>query len=841
MIGEQYTTPGSSFGSGLSFYDFNQDGWDDLTIGRGHDAPVFFVNLEGTLEPAEFSIPTSTNSRVLMLLWADYDNDGDQDLLITKENGQVELWNNNGEFIFTNVAEQAGLVTGNWYHAGAAFADYDHDGWLDLYITKYYSSLWNPIENRTNILYRNNGNGTFTDVTVSAGVFVEPSVTFQPVFFDYNQDGWEDLYLINELIEHTNHLFENNGDGTFTEVSEASGAGVNIEAMSGTVGDFDNDLDLDILVTNRPGAGGLNFLVNEDGDFSNQAEVFGFGTDYSCWGATWLDYDNDGWQDAFVAVPDINQTLVGNEFFVNNQGNSFHNGRDSLGFADDFSRTFVVARGDLNNDGYYDLVHGSNPQTPAKLFRNAGGTNHFISVSLEGTLANKDGIGSWIYCYTPSGATTYYTMCGENLMGQNSKKQMFGLGTETTIDSLVVNWNSGTHEVLTDLSIDEHYHIVEGTSLSQPFTIGYTGEPFLCPGESIELDAGAFESYFWNTGQTTQTIVVTEPGTYSVDVINAFGFEISSIPLVVEVAPETVLTIAATDISCTGASDGAISVDLEGATIDSMLWNTGDFVPVLNNLDAGVYSFSGSDNYGCPFSGGAAIEEPSPLLGQVSTVNTLCYGQANGSAAVNVIGGTPPYLVDWDGLNQGSLPAGDYAVVATDANGCDISFTFSIGQPDSLWASFDVNHASNGLANGSATIAIFGGTPPFTVLWSNGVSDTAIVDLGPGIYNAMVTDAQGCSWEQEFAVETNTGYQDRVSAAVPIVYPNPSNGWLSIANCESATVIYRVFDTAGRIVHSQSTAPCPGQLNFGHLAGGSYILELSGAGQVFRQRLLLGR
>ena len=452
---------GTFDGNGVSFYDFNHDGWDDLTLANGDDEPLFYINNQGSLELTSLNITVNPVAHVVMILWADYDNDGDSDLLTTQLGGYLQLWENDGEFNFTDISASAGLDLGTWDWWGASWCDYDHDGDLDFYAAKYYDDINNTNPDHESQFYRNNGDGTFTDVTIDAGVHLAPQATFQPVWFDYDHDGWEDLYLIIDRIVWINRMFKNNGDGTFTDMSGITGTNLLTNAMTGTMGDFDNDLDYDLYVTNGPAG---NFLLENEGIgiFDDITTSAGVGVYETSWGSLWLDYDNDTWQDLFVGTVGFQFGPEQNFFFTNNQNQTFTLSTEEVGLLGDDSPSFVCAMGDLNNDGYYDFVTNNNDPYPSKLWLNDGGDNNYLSLSFEGVLANRDGIGTWINCYAEGNAYTRFTHCGEDLAGQSSVKEIFGLGQMNVVDSLTVTWNSGTVDKYFNVPVNQHYHIVEG-------------------------------------------------------------------------------------------------------------------------------------------------------------------------------------------------------------------------------------------------------------------------------------------------------------------------------------------------------------------------------------------
>lgn len=820
--------PANAFlpGGMVSFYDFNNDGWDDMTV-TGVDenlnvqAPIFLFNNQGTLEESQFALDIALTTPIYALLWFDMENDGDADILLTRKDNRIELWENDGTFNFTNVAMQAGFNLSPAPYSSACIADYDHDGFLDIYVGKF--SVTNdtglPFEN---LLYRNNGDGTFEDVTMDSGIYLEPNPTLQPVWVDVNHDGWEDLFICVDRIPYPNELMLNNGDGTFTRVTETAGVETYMDGMSSSVADWNNDQDLDIFVTNSPIGTGNSFYDNQgDGTFIDIAVAQGVQMIKECWGALWLDYDNDMWQDLFVTEVEGE----GIHSFRNLNGQEL----DSIALwpinDETITQPFMVAAGDVNNDGYFDF--GTNNWFPnnVQLFMNDGGDHHFLSVTLEGTIANRDGIGTWIHCYAGGMHQVRYTHCGENYFGQDSRKEIFGLGDVTTVDSLVLEWNSGTHEVYIDPDIDTHHYFVEGASFSLPFEVSADGDLFLCPGESVTLDAGEYESYLWSTGDTTQTIVVAEPGVYTVEVTNAFGITVVSLPTEVELAPETEVILDVAGISCAGADDGMIAVSLANGFVDSILWNTGATTPLMGDLGPGIYSFSGFNNYGCPISDAFSIAEPAPLVGQAEVTDALCFDTPTGTAAVQVIGGTPPYTTDWLGLDANALTAGDYTISAADANGCAVTIDFSIGQPNALSLFLSTTDASNGQPDGLAVLSIGGGTPPYNVSWSSGETDTLEVSgLFPGTYTVTVTDSNGCEYALNFDISTNTAID--ANASTPIrVFPNPTSDRINIWSPGKSLGRIELYAVNGQCVLKAFTSDDRRVLDVSTISPGIYYLR----------------
>jgi hypothetical protein len=458
-LGINITGTASTQLGGVSFYDYDNDGWDDLTFASKENFPVrFFKNNSGTFVEEMFNITIPNHSK--QVLWVDYDNDGDNDLFVTRVDASNKLYNNDGNFNFTDVSGIAGFPSTILFTYGASFGDYDNDGDLDLFLSNKDDAKIIP-----NQLYRNNGNGTFTDVSFTAGISSVGHLSFCSAFFDYDNDGFLDIYISNDRFANTNILYKNNGNGTFTDVSTASGAGVAANAMSTTIDDYNYDGFLDIYVTNT--IEGNHLLKNNgDGTFTDLATPTGTIFNSIGWGANFFDADNDTDLDLYVSsmINDPNSGLLTTGFYQCNTGYSYVIS-STAGFVNDTNTSFSNAIGDINNDGYQDFIVANQAPENHSLWRNTGGTNNWIKVKLDGILSNKAGIGSRIKA-TINGHEMYrYVLCGEAFLGQNSATEIFGIGTDTTIDMLEVFWSSGITDTYTNLTSNQLLTVTEGSTL----------------------------------------------------------------------------------------------------------------------------------------------------------------------------------------------------------------------------------------------------------------------------------------------------------------------------------------------------------------------------------------
>ncbi len=615
--------PGSiNFGSGVSFYDFNNDGLDDLSIAMTNDSCRFFLNTGSGF--VQLPSLVFANAEGKCLLWVDYDNDGDLDLFLTINNGRHMLLQNDGNFNFTDVSVEAGLWLGNELFYGASFGDYDRDGFLDLYVCVYTFAAGPEPGQSENRLYHNNGDGTFTDVSFEAGVNDGIALSFQSVWFDYDMDGWPDLLVINDRL-YANSLYHNNGDGTFSNVAAAAGvAFAGQDPMTASIADFDNDGDLDIYLTNTGAGTKLPKLLinNGDGTFSEQAAAYQVQIPHWTWGATWFDMDNDGWQDLYVTTGNPSPLVqqVGNYAFRNQgSGSAFNNANMNFGGGNN-AQSFSVARGDINNDGYYDLAVVNRIPINMELYLHEGAANNYIKLTLHGTASNSYGIGSWIRVYANGLVYTQYTHCGENYLSQNSQHHIFGLGSATLADSVSVTYTSGHTDTYYNLAAGNQYHLTEGDSYHVYITASPAAE--ICEGDSVLLHAGTHTGYLWSSGLSDAGIYVSQSGTYTVQVYNEYGVvAMDSIAVVVQPLPELAFIIQ--QVGCAQANDGSIEVINLGAGGTAQVeWAHGASGSSLDNLAPGTYSVIYTDLNGCSSSGEVAITEPDPIV-----INLFCAGR----------------------------------------------------------------------------------------------------------------------------------------------------------------------------------------------------------------------
>jgi len=432
----------------VAFGDYNGDGFLDIYIVRGNWEPNILYRNNGDMTFADVTWLAGVGDSGYGYhgMFGDYDNDGDLDIYVVNSNSPNVLYQNNGNGIFTDVAQQAGVANGG-DGRGAIFFDYDNDGFLDIYVTNTYD--------QANVLFRNDHYGSFIDVTEEAGVgdngdgnAIAPG--------DFDNDGDVDLYVVN-FRDQADVLFQNNGNGTFTNISDQAGIENKGWGLGTAFADLDGDGLLDIYVTNHYNQSNVYYHNNGDGTFTNIAEYVGLADQSSGRGVTLGDFDNDGDLDIYVANYESN-------FLYANENGEFVDLAQEVGVADS-GNTYGVAFCDLDFDGFLDLNVVNWKNRPNSLYHNEGNSNHWIVIRTQGTNSNRDGIGTRIRIVTQNKSQIREVTGGCGYLCQDSYFIEFGLGDSPSIDSLIVTWPSGIIDVYTGIAVNQYVTVIEGISL----------------------------------------------------------------------------------------------------------------------------------------------------------------------------------------------------------------------------------------------------------------------------------------------------------------------------------------------------------------------------------------
>jgi hypothetical protein len=447
------------FGAGITFFDYDNDGWDDITIASAQGDPIRFLkNINGNFVDQTLNIEQNDWSNK-QVNWVDIDNDGDNDLFVTSDTSSNRLYKNLGNMILEDITNTCGMFTDVLVTYGASWGDYNNDGFLDVFLSNRDTSI-------PNILYKNNGDYTFTLVNTEAGIITTEALTFCSAFFDYNNDGYQDIYVANDKIAYPNTLYKNNGDGTFTDVSAITGTDLTIDAMSVTIDDFNADGWVDIYVSNDV-TGNVFLKNNGDSTFTDIAQSSQTIMNSVAWGAVFLDADNDNDLDLYVSA-EHNGAVSGylsSAFFENLGEDSFN--IDNFVVPGDFAISYSNAIGDTDNDGYPEIaVNNINHDNIFLWKNNTTTTNNWLKIKLEGTQSNRNGIGSKIEIAINGEKQYRYTLCGEGYLSQNSATEIFGLGTNNNVDYVKVKWLSGIEDIIYQVNVNQLLNITEGSTLS---------------------------------------------------------------------------------------------------------------------------------------------------------------------------------------------------------------------------------------------------------------------------------------------------------------------------------------------------------------------------------------
>ena len=460
-IGTAYSYGSSTWGGGVSFADFDNDGWDDLTFATEEGTEIYFLkNNDGNFSSITLN-GISNTFKTKQVIWIDYDNDGDQDFFVTGFEGVNKFYKNDGDMNFTDVSSSIGFFETDLFTYGVSFADMDNDGDLDAFI----SNRDGEADDQRNYLYRND-EGTFIDITDSAGLSMSSHLSFCSIIFDYNKDGFQDIYISNDNPDNLNILYKNNGDGTFDDVSEYSGAGIGINAMTTTIGDYNNDGWFDIYITNTPEGNEL-LRNNGDGTFTNVAEATATTFNSVGWGAVFLDADLDGLLDLYVSS-DFDGSVGSflSSAFYHQQNNETFIIPENIGFQEDTRKSYTNAIGDIDNDGKPDIIVGNDIEPNFLWSNKTVNENNWLKVKLEGVISNRDGIGNTIEINIDGQSQYRYTLAGEGYLAQNSFYEFFGIGNATEVDYVKVTWTAtGESEIINNIAANQAIIIKEGSGV----------------------------------------------------------------------------------------------------------------------------------------------------------------------------------------------------------------------------------------------------------------------------------------------------------------------------------------------------------------------------------------
>jgi enediyne biosynthesis protein E4 len=499
---------------GVAVFDYDNDGWLDVFFVNGaklkanqtdndpldKSAPEFWNRLfrnkgDGTFVDVTEKAGLQGKSYGMGAAVADYDNDGDTDLFVTNY-GESVLYRNNGDGSFSDVTAAAKLKVEGWA-TSAGFLDYDADGHLDLFVCRYVQ--WNFASNIycgartpdgrsychpdnfkpiTNLLFRNNGDGTFTDVSQLSQIASSAGKGLGVAFADFNNDGHLDISVANDSYQQ--FLFKNRGNGTFEEIAVLAGVGYTEDGktfagMGTDVADLDDDGFPDIITTALSNESYPYFHNNGDESFTYATLVSGLGEItrlLSGWGMRIFDFDNDGSKDLFLANSHVMDNIQVTQphlrykqkpVLLKKAGRKFQNVSGVSGeIFQEMWASRGAAFGDLDNDGDIDIIV-SNCNEPANLLRNEGGNrNHWIALDLRGRKSNRDAIGAKVKLTSETGRVQYnLATTTASYLSANDRRVFFGLGPEMKIKEVEVTWPGGRKQIVRDPKVNQFVKVEE--------------------------------------------------------------------------------------------------------------------------------------------------------------------------------------------------------------------------------------------------------------------------------------------------------------------------------------------------------------------------------------------
>lgn len=487
--------------------DLDNNGFNDLLLGDGSGVSFVKANDLGTGYTEQAMPEWIFSQRSTM---ADIDNDGDLDAFVCHDVDQSHPFRNigNGQMVLDQSLIVTSPLPGNY---AAIWTDYDNDADIDLYVTKCRGGALPGDPSRTNLLYQNNGDGTFTEVGAQAGV-ADNAQSWSTVFEDFDNDGDFDAFIVNHDMQ--NRLYRNNGDGTFTDVIAGSG------------------IDAD----------DLGAWENASGDFNN-----------------------DGFVDIFSELE--------NELYLGNGDLTFTGQSLPVGGG---------GIGDFNDDGFLDVVNGSG------IYVNSGNSNNWLKINTIGSVSNKNGIGARVEIYGDWGVQVREVRSGQSFAPMSSLTTYFGIGQSSSINLVVVKWPSGIVTTVENPAINATININEAGCLLPGGTLTLSGSTDICPGSTVTLTAPAgFDAYLWSNGETGQSVAAGAAGNYSVIMTDTAGCVSFSNKVTVTILQDIVPTVEAEGALqfCEGGS-----VVLKAVGGPNPVWSNGTAAESITVSQSGTYT-----------------------------------------------------------------------------------------------------------------------------------------------------------------------------------------------------------------------------------------------------------
>ncbi len=718
------TTQENIYGCGISTFDYDEDGWDDLTITSIGNPTRVYKNILGTYYLA-YQFECGNNCKAC--LWGDIDEDGDNDLFIVGYLCASTFYEQqpNGSFINETTSKFTNFPT-NQNFIGANFQDLNRDGYLDLIVYNWSSDSGN-------LIWLNHGGTYFESINIAPLTNIGKS-SFQGSFTDADDDSFADLFVANDHF-NGNDFIHFHSDSTQLTYSISNTLSIPGNSMSASWGDFDNDLDEDVYISN-----GMPFedhLAINQGEFN--FESVGMGTnDQDGWCATWCDVNNDGWLDLFVST-----VLVGESDSTNqNHHNRFYenqNGQLALTNPSEMPAfpegSYTHSLTDFDHDGKLDLIIANKGESELQIFKNENTSNHhFLNFRFSGRWSNRNAIGTKYNLFASNQTFEGYVRSGENFMVQKSQTMHIGLGDGTNIDSLVVFWPSGLKEKYTNLIIDQNNTIIEGSSLSI-FNIDSVN----CQNQHIQLSTYAFPEFAWSDGSNEISTQYAFSDNVFLTTQFPFGHAVE-IPFQIPAYGTANFDYWLNAPTCETSNDGNLYF--------SYLYQPTQEIQTsfMQNLMVGDTSIVFEYDEGCYHTEHISIAPLSHF--KIDSIQTIpnCPDMQNGQVLIHTSNGYFDPPIPSNSFVFDSLLAGDFSVAITDDFGCEITIdtlVSVIGAVTITSQSPDCIDATNGWI-----------TIDFQSNWNGAMSQTQILDSLPtGIYSGIFNYTEICQYPYSITLD----------------------------------------------------------------------------------------